>query len=157
MIQPAGCALVTALLVYLQIIVGGIVRHTDFFLGPRLHMIGAFAVIASVVWLIKLVVDLPARERSLLNGALLLAFLVIIQLFLRLEAWLGKFRSKEWPQLQPLTVIFALMVGGQLGGIAGAYLSVPAVAVLRILWLECFSTKSSSDAVPNQPLMQVGT
>ena len=60
-------------------------------------------------------------------------------------------------QLQPLTVIFALMVGGQLGGIAGAYLSVPAVAVLRILWLECSSTTSSSAAVPVQPLVQVGT
>jgi predicted PurR-regulated permease PerM len=41
--------------------------------------------------------------------------------------------------LQPLTVVFALMVGGQVGGIAGVYLSVPIVAVLRIVWLECFS------------------
>ena len=39
-------------------------------------------------------------------------------------------------ELQPLTVLFALMVGGQLGGIAGVYLSVPTVAVLRIIWLE---------------------
>jgi predicted PurR-regulated permease PerM len=44
--------------------------------------------------------------------------------------------------LQPLTVVFALMVGGQVGGIAGVFLSVPAVAVLRIVWLECFSTRS---------------
>jgi predicted PurR-regulated permease PerM len=44
--------------------------------------------------------------------------------------------------LQPLTVLFALMVGWQVGGIAGLYLSVPAVAVLRIVWLECFSTGS---------------
>jgi predicted PurR-regulated permease PerM len=42
-------------------------------------------------------------------------------------------------QLQPLTVIFALMVGGQVGGIAGLYLSAPIAAVLRIVWLECFS------------------
>ena len=41
-------------------------------------------------------------------------------------------------ELQPLTVVFALMVGGQVGGIAGVYLSVPTVAVLRIVWLECF-------------------
>ena len=47
-------------------------------------------------------------------------------------------------ELQPLTVIFALMVGGQLGGIAGLYLSVPAVAVLRIVWLECFSARNST-------------
>jgi predicted PurR-regulated permease PerM len=37
-------------------------------------------------------------------------------------------------ELQPLTVIFALMVGGKVGGIAGLYLLVPAVAVLRIVW-----------------------
>jgi len=46
-------------------------------------------------------------------------------------------------------------VGGQLGGIAGVYLSVPAVAVLRIVWLECFSARNSSTALCNDPLMQV--
>jgi predicted PurR-regulated permease PerM len=51
-------------------------------------------------------------------------------------------------ELQPLTVIFALMVGGQVGGMAGLYLSVPTVAVLRIVWLEYFSTRKPS-TVPN--------
>lgn len=60
-------------------------------------------------------------------------------------------------ELQPLTVIVALMVGGQMGGIAGVYLSVPAVAVLRIVWLECFSARNSSTAQSDQPLMQVKT
>ena len=45
-------------------------------------------------------------------------------------------------QLPPLIILFALMVGGQLGGIAGVYLSVPAVAVLRIMWLEYFSNEN---------------
>jgi len=56
-------------------------------------------------------------------------------------------------QLQPLTVVFALMVGGQVGGMAGLYLSVPTVAVLRIVWVECFSADSSS-AGSGQPLVQ---
>jgi predicted PurR-regulated permease PerM len=56
--------------------------------------------------------------------------------------------------LQPLTVIFALMVGGQVGGIAGVYLSVPAVAVLKIVWLEYSATASSPTALSDQ-LMQV--
>jgi predicted PurR-regulated permease PerM len=47
-------------------------------------------------------------------------------------------------QLQPLTVLFALMVGGQVAGIAGLYLSVPTVAALRILWLACLPPKASS-------------
>jgi heme A synthase len=97
-------SLATAGLIYVQIVLGGIVRHTEFFLGPRLHLIGAFAVIATVVWLLKLVLDLPVREKPLWNSTLLLACLVVMQLFLGVEAWLGKFLSKEWPQLQPLTV-----------------------------------------------------
>jgi predicted PurR-regulated permease PerM len=58
-------------------------------------------------------------------------------------------------QLQPLTVLFALMVGGQVGGIAGLYLSVPVVAVLRIVWLGYFAIRSSSVELSNEPLTQI--
>jgi predicted PurR-regulated permease PerM len=58
-------------------------------------------------------------------------------------------------KLQPLTVVFALMVGGQLGGIAGVYLSVPTVAVLRIIWLESFSSRTSTTVLPDQPIIQI--
>jgi len=57
--------------------------------------------------------------------------------------------------LQPLTVLFALMVGGQVGGVAGLYLSVPAVAVLRIVWLGCLPHRTSSIAISNKPLAQI--
>ncbi len=49
-------------------------------------------------------------------------------------------------ELQPLTVVIALMVGGQAGGVAGLYLAVPTVAVLRILWLEYFPARSAPTA-----------
>ena len=39
-------------------------------------------------------------------------------------------------KMEPITVIFALMAGGQIGGLLGVFLSVPVVAVLRIVWLE---------------------
>jgi predicted PurR-regulated permease PerM len=38
--------------------------------------------------------------------------------------------------LHPLVVMVALMIGGEVGGVAGAYLAVPIAAVLRILWQE---------------------
>jgi predicted PurR-regulated permease PerM len=57
-------------------------------------------------------------------------------------------------KLQPLTVVFALMVGGQLGGIAGLYLSVPAVAMLRIVWLECRTARNPASSYSDRPLMQ---
>ena len=60
-------------------------------------------------------------------------------------------------ELQPLTVVFALIVGGQVGGIAGVYLSVPEVALLRIVWLECFSTRKSSTVDADQRVMQLKT
>jgi len=56
-------------------------------------------------------------------------------------------------ELRPLTVLFALMVGGQVGGIAGLYLSVPTVAVLRIVWLGCCPPDKS--AAMSQPLAAV--
>ena len=36
-------------------------------------------------------------------------------------------------EMEPIAVLFALMVGGQLGGLAGVILSVPALAVFRIV------------------------
>lgn len=37
--------------------------------------------------------------------------------------------------LHPLLAIFAILVGGEVGGVLGIYLSIPAVAALRIVWL----------------------
>jgi predicted PurR-regulated permease PerM len=37
-------------------------------------------------------------------------------------------------EIHPLMAIFAVMVGAAIGGIVGIYLSVPFVAVLRVLW-----------------------
>src|SRR5271165_5946404 len=54
-------------------------------------------------------------------------------------------------ELRPLTVIIALMVGGQAGGVAGLYLAVPTVALLRIVWTECFQTQKSSISPSDQP------
>jgi predicted PurR-regulated permease PerM len=46
-------------------------------------------------------------------------------------------------QLEPMAVIVAMLAGGQVGGLIGAVLSVPAAAVLHILWRE----RSASGAV----------
>jgi predicted PurR-regulated permease PerM len=58
-------------------------------------------------------------------------------------------------ELQPLTVIFALMVGGKVGGIEGLYLSVPVVAVLRIVWRECFCEEEPPAAPADQPVAKL--
>jgi predicted PurR-regulated permease PerM len=53
-------------------------------------------------------------------------------------------------ELHPLSVVVALMVGAQVGGIAGVYISVPIVAVLRIVWREYFSPSANSDTLLTQ-------
>jgi predicted PurR-regulated permease PerM len=58
-------------------------------------------------------------------------------------------------ELRPLTVLFALMVGGQVGGIAGVYLAVPAAAVLRIVWVEYVSNRNTPTARSDQPVVQM--
>jgi predicted PurR-regulated permease PerM len=62
----------------------------------------------------------------------------------------------ETLQLPPLTVLFALMVGGQLGGVAGTFLAVPAVAVLRIVRLECSSARMSPGSRSEEPVIEIG-
>jgi predicted PurR-regulated permease PerM len=37
-------------------------------------------------------------------------------------------------QLHPLAVIFAVLVGGEIAGVIGVYLSIPIAAALRIVW-----------------------
>jgi len=37
-------------------------------------------------------------------------------------------------EIHPLLAIFAVMIGGAVGGIVGIYLSVPLVAALRVIW-----------------------
>lgn len=51
-------------------------------------------------------------------------------------------------QLPPFVVLVALMIGGQVGGIAGIFLSVPTVAVLRTVWQDYFGIEDPSTVNP---------
>ena len=95
-------SLLTAALAYVQVVFGAVVRRTELPLGPRLHLLFAFVVVAAVVWLAKLAFE--SREQSVRASVVLLAGLVAVQLFLGVEAWLAKFPAvAEFPQLRPLT------------------------------------------------------
>jgi cytochrome c oxidase assembly protein subunit 15 len=100
------CAFLTVGLVYLQIVLGALVRHKGYPLGARAHLLIAFAVVAAVAWLTKMVLDNRSREPALNRSVRLLLLLVGLQVFLGIEAWLSKFVSVEATgrQLQPLQV-----------------------------------------------------
>ena len=53
-------------------------------------------------------------------------------------------------EIHPLLVIFAVMVGAEINGIVGIYLSIPAIVVTRVIWQKCFnpSLRSVPELVP---------
>jgi heme a synthase len=97
-------ALGTAGLVYLQIVFGAIVRHTDAVIGPRVHLLLAFAVVASAATLGASYWMNRERDVRLALHLRILIGLVGLQLVLGVEAWLSKFVTDgRWVQLKPLT------------------------------------------------------
>jgi heme a synthase len=84
-------SLVTAVLVFGQLVLGGVVRHQqNSLLGPRAHLFGAFVVAGVVVWLVKLMRESDRSHRFRPVGIVLLTLLGV-QLLLGVESWLARF------------------------------------------------------------------
>ncbi len=86
-----GVALVLGLVVYGQIAFGAAVRHLLSRSAQRFHILIAFAVAALVFWLVLRVREAAGDDRGLVRIAWLLAGLVVLQIMLGVEAWLGRF------------------------------------------------------------------
>ena len=83
-------SLLALLVVFGQLLLGGLVRHKAALLGPRGHLLGAFVVVVVVAWLAKLALESENRQRFI--GTLIgLAVLIGVQLVLGVESWLAKF------------------------------------------------------------------
>jgi len=113
---------------------------------------GALEFLPAIGWIISAAVMLPIGFLTHAHWITMAALLVmwrVVQGYVNSPRIMGNSL-----QLQPLTVLVALMVGGQVGGIPGLYISIPAVAVLRIVWLEYFSSRTSPLGKSDQPLVQ---
>ena len=88
-------SLATCALVYLQIIFGALFRHTYSTLGQRGHLLTAFAVVAATAWIVKETIDLPMRDKRLTLTVSCLAVLVVLQLFLGVEAWMVRMTAVD--------------------------------------------------------------
>ncbi len=83
-------SILTMLVVFAQLILGGFVRHKSSLVGPRGHLLGAFVVVVVVGWLAKLVLESESRKRFM--GTLVaLGLLIGVQVVLGTESWLAKF------------------------------------------------------------------
>jgi cytochrome c oxidase assembly protein subunit 15 len=97
-------SIITALIVFGQLLLGGLVRHQpDSLLGPRGHLLGAFVVVGAVVWLLMLIRSDESHERFRTQRIALMALLTL-QLLLGIESWLAKFYVPQagLPQLAPM-------------------------------------------------------
>jgi len=113
--QPAGRTLarmgqlrrwsvLTTALVLVQLVFGALLRHTHSALGQRGHIMTAFAVVAAVAWLLKMIVDRPACDKPLAITVAVLAALVGVQVLLGVEALLIRFAAGGLPEAQLVTV-----------------------------------------------------
>ena len=55
-------------------------------------------------------------------------------------------------EIHPLLAIFTMMVGGAVGGIVGVYLSIPLVAILRVVWRRFVLVSPHAARVPASTL-----
>ena len=91
-------------LLFLQIVLGAWVRHTDIRLGQRGHLLVAFAAVGAGLWLIKLILDEHRSERALVRPAMALGVLLFVQVILGVESWMFRFADALPRDLQQVTV-----------------------------------------------------
>lgn len=93
----------TTAVLFVQIVLGAVLRHTYSPLGQRGHLIVAFAAVLLVTWLVKTVLEQHSAERPLVRTAWLLAGLTGFQVLVGVEAWVFRFSSGVPPELQQVT------------------------------------------------------
>jgi len=67
------------------------------------------------------------------NVLALLVFLIVYRLFL--DYVLQPYLMGHGVELPPLAIVFAILAGEELGGILGMFLSIPVLAILRIVYV----------------------
>jgi len=98
-------AWLTAALIFLQIVLGGLVRHNLYAaLGQRGHLLVAFTVVMAVGFLVRAVFQNSAATRGMTTAATLLAAFVVLQLALGVEAWMAKFGAGGPVDMHPVTM-----------------------------------------------------
>jgi hypothetical protein len=150
--------------VFVQLIWAVWIRHgltvSILSLSQRLHLITAFAVAGLIVWLVTRVALTPGTRKPLGLATHLLAGLLLVQVVLGVEAWMGKFAATGGEAGVPPTerkVIYAetgwilLRTAHQMVG--ALMLAVGTAVALRVLrpTTEPASRERARPELPNAP------
>ena len=133
----------------------GLVAYTSFLLLAQFPYAFALGAIAGLLEFIPfvgpLVTALLILGMAILTGythwVVVLAFLILwrgIQDYVTSPYLMGR-----GLQLHPLAVIFGVLVGGEVAGVVGLFLSVPVMASLRIIWKAWRLQQEAKSAAPN--------
>ena len=115
------------------------------------------ALVACALEFIPMVGPLTAAAIILLvagiSGAHVLVILIFIVAFRMFQDYfLSPHLMGQGVELHPLLVLFGVFAGGQVAGIAGTFLSVPVLAVARILYLRIRRWRLSRPGEPPVPM-----
>jgi len=100
-------AVVLAVLLFVQVVLGAFVRHAPTPLTQRLHFLTAFLATALAVWVLVTVFALPAARMRVRFAGWVLGLLLLLQILLGVEAWMAKFGSYTLPELVTITTQYA--------------------------------------------------
>jgi predicted PurR-regulated permease PerM len=138
----------------------GLVAYTSFLLLAQFPYAFALGAIAGLLEFIPfvgpLVTALLILGMAILTGyrhwVVVLAFLIV---------WRGiqdyvtsPYLMRRGLQLHPLAVIFGVLVGGEVAGVVGLFLSVPVMASLRIIWKAWRLQQEAKSAAPNPEVLK---
>ncbi|MCS7021294.1 MAG: hypothetical protein NZ703_03065 [Gemmataceae bacterium] len=94
--------------VFLQIALGVWLRHYVDPIAQRLHVLTAFGVVAGWVWLAGSMVRAPGVLEQVRYPLLGIGMVLLVQVYLGIEAWLVRYGAGVPPELAPATVISAV-------------------------------------------------
>jgi cytochrome c oxidase assembly protein subunit 15 len=86
--------IVTGLLVA-QLLFGAFIRHMGSSVAQRVHLLTAFAIVAAIAWLARVVWENPMADRNVTRAVRFLAILVGVQLLLGVEAWMIRLANPQ--------------------------------------------------------------
>jgi heme A synthase len=120
--------------VLVQLALGALLRHTYVRSGPRWHLLGAFAVLAAVVWLAGAVWASEPARRRLGRTVSVLVLLVAVQLALGVEAWLSKFSQGFFLELQPAPTLPQVVIRTAHFLLGSCILAAAVVTIVLARW-----------------------
>ena len=117
----------TALVIYLQVILGAAFRHREIPIWP--HVAGAFVVLGVVTWTAAALRKRFADSRELSRARVMLHAMVGTQLLLGFAAWWSRLSTADAPQPMPVMVTLTVV-----HTVLGAFLFALAVGVFLVCY-----------------------